>query len=97
MEWASGPERLRRVRRGLDERRLAAVDRASRAVGAELHRRTGPDFMLRDLAAVYADVEHWAPYVVDTALHGLVLPEAEAPIVDSAFERHARHARDGRD
>jgi hypothetical protein len=97
MEWASGPERLRRVRRGLDERRLAALDRASRAVLSELQRRTGPDFRLRDLAEVYADVERWAPNVVDTALQGLVLPEAEAPIVDNAFERHARHARDGRD
>ena len=97
MEWASGPERLRRVRRGLDERRLAALDRASRSVLAELQRRTGPDFHLRDLAEVYADVERWAPYVVDGALRGLVLPEAEAPIVDSAFERHARQARDGRD
>jgi len=97
MEWASGPERLRRVRRGLDERRLAALDRASRAVSAELQRRTGPDFTLRDLTTVYADVEHWAPYVIETALHGLVLPSAEAPLVDSAFERHARSARDRRD
>jgi hypothetical protein len=96
LEWASGPDRLRRVRRGLDERRIAAVDRASRALEAELMRRTGPDFVLLDLALLYADAERWAPVVLEDAFRGLVMPQAEAALLDSAFHRHARMARDAR-
>jgi hypothetical protein len=96
MEWASGPERLRRVRRGLDERRVAALDRASRTLESELQRRTGPEFFLRDLARLYAGAERWAPDLVEAAFAGLVLPHAQAPLLDAAFERHSRMARDGR-
>ena len=97
LEWSTGPERLRRVRRGLDERRLAAVDTAARRLEGELMRRTGPDFRLADLASVYADAERWAPGVLEGAFRGFVLPHAEAPLVDAAFHRHARLARDARD
>jgi hypothetical protein len=97
LEWSSGPDRLRRVRRGLDERRLAAVDGAARALESELMRRTGPDFRLVDLARLYADAERWAPGVLEGPFRGFVLPQAEAPLVDAAFHRHARYARDARD
>jgi hypothetical protein len=96
LEWASGPDRLRRLRRGLDERRIAAVDRASRALEGDLMRRTGPDFVLRDLALLYADAERWTPAILEDAFRGLVMPEAEAPLLDAAFHRHARMARDAR-
>jgi hypothetical protein len=96
MEWASGPDRLRRVRRGLDERRVAALDRAARVVGAELQRRTGPDFDLRALAMLYVDAERWAPDLIQSAFAGLRMPLAHAPLLDAAFERHSRMARDVR-
>jgi hypothetical protein len=96
MEWASGPDRLRRVRRGLDERRVAALDRAARSLAAELQRRTGPDFDLHALAVLYADAERWAPDLIQAAFAGLRIPLADAPLLDAAFDRHSRMARDVR-
>ena len=91
MEWAEGPGRVRRLRRGLDTRGLAAVDRAERALATALAGRLGPSYRLADLYREYTDSERWARDVVVDALAPLRLPAAVAPLVDAAFE----HAQGG--
>ncbi|CAA9532080.1 MAG: hypothetical protein AVDCRST_MAG79-1016 [uncultured Thermoleophilia bacterium] len=91
MEWAEGPVRVRRLRRGLDARGLAAVDRAERALATALARRLGPSYRLTDLYREYGDSERWARDVVAEAMAPLRMPAAVAPLVDAAFD----HAQGG--
>lgn len=87
MEWADGPGRVRRLRRGLDGRGLAALDRAERALATALAARLGPSYRIADLYQEYTDSERWARDVVADALLPLRLPAAVAPLVDAAFDR----------
>ncbi len=95
MEWAEGPDRVRRLRRGLDARGQAAVDRAEAALATALARRLGPSYRLDDLYREYRDSDRWARDVVADALAPLRLPAAVTPLVDAAFERAQGGLRPG--
>ena len=62
----------------------------------ELSRRLGPVYALDDLYRQYIDADDWARPVVTDALAPLRLPRAVVPLVDAAFDRAARAARDRR-
>jgi hypothetical protein len=96
IEWSRGPEGVRRVRRTLDGRALASLERGQAAMTVELTRRLGPVYTLADLYREYLDADRWARAVVTEALAPLVLPRAVVPVVDAAFDRAARGARDRR-
>jgi hypothetical protein len=96
IEWSRGPEAVRRVRRTLDERAMLSLERAERAMSLELTRRLGPVYALADLYREYLSADDWARPVVADALAPLRLPRAIVPVVDAAFDRAARSARDRR-
>ena len=96
IEWSRGPDAVRRIRRTLDERALRSLERAESAMTLELSRRLGPVYALDDLYRQYIDADDWARPVVTDALAPLRLPRAVVPLVDAAFDRAARAARDRR-
>jgi hypothetical protein len=91
-EWEQGHRRLREQVQATPqpERLLAQVD----AVTAELRRRVGGTFTLRELAAAYARAEEWS--------RGVVAEEAPAPgwprtlslVEAAAFHEYSRGAQD---
>jgi hypothetical protein len=93
-DWEEGHRRL--LEQAGDSRAreqlLAQVD----AVGAELRRRVGGTFTLRELAEAYAGAEEWS--------RGVVAEEAPAPgwprtlslVEAAAFHLYARGAQDYR-
>jgi hypothetical protein len=95
-EWERGPDTLRRLRRRLDGRSALALERAERALGDELVRRLGPSYDLATLAREYRDADAWARDVVARATAPMRMPAALAPLLETAFLRASRGARDGR-
>ncbi len=91
--WEQGPTAARRLRAGLEPRRLRAVQRGESALEGELRRRLGPAPTLDELGAAYRGAEAWARDVVADALAPHAVPEALAPLVDCAFLRLARLAQ----
>lgn len=91
-EWEEGSRRL------LDhaddatarERLLAQVD----AVAAELRRRVGGVFTLRELAAAYARSEEWSRTVVSEEAPAPGWPRTLSLVEAAAFHRYARGAQD---
>lgn len=91
-EWAEGHRRLfehagdSRER----ERLLAQVD----AVGAELRRRVGGIFTLRELAATYAGAEEWSRAVVAEQAAAPGWPRTLSLVEAAAFHLYSRGAQD---
>jgi hypothetical protein len=91
-EWEEGYRRL------LDEaedatakeRLLAQVD----AVGAELRRRVGGVFTLRELAEAYARSEEWSRAVVSERAAAPGWPRTLSLVEAAAFHLYARGAQD---
>ncbi len=96
LDWQDAPDRVRRLRRRLDERGLEAFRRAEEGVFRELVRRLGPGFTLGGLYREYERADDWARMVVSDELGSVSIPGAVTPLVDLAFGRMSGSARDGR-
>lgn len=86
-EWAEGHRRLLDER---DERLLAQVD----VVAAELRRRVGGTFTLRELAEAYAGAERWSRAVVAEHAPAPGWPRTLSLVEAAAFHQYARGAQD---
>jgi hypothetical protein len=93
-DWAEGHRRL--LEQAGDgrtrERLLAQVE----AVGAELRRRVGGTFTLRELAETYAGAEEWSRAVVADEAPAPGWPRTLSLVEASAFHLYARGAQDYR-
>jgi hypothetical protein len=91
-EWEDGHRRLHEEARRLDEpeRLLAQVD----AVLAELRRRVGGTFTMRELAEAYAVAERWSRTVVADEAPAPGWPRTHALVEAAAFHEYARGAQD---
>ena len=91
-DWADGWRRL-----GESSRDAQASDRLHRQVDvvtAELQRRVGATFTLRELAGAYAGAEAWARDAVAQRAATPGWPGTLAVAVDAAFHLYARGAVD---
>lgn len=91
-DWEEGRRRLDEQARRSEqpERLLAQVD----AVVAELRRRVGGTFTLRELAAAYARAEEWSRNVVADEAPAPGWPRTLALVEAAAFHEYARGAQD---
>jgi hypothetical protein len=91
-EWEEGHRRLHDEarREPQPERLLAQVD----AVGAELRRRVGGTFTLRELATAYATAESWSRAVVAERAAAPGWPRTLSLVEAAAFHEYARGAQD---
>jgi hypothetical protein len=93
-EWEEGHRRLLELAADSQtrERLLAQVD----AVGAELRRRVGGTFTLRELADAYASAEEWSRVVVAAEAPTPEWPRTLSLVEAAAFHLYARGAQDYR-
>ena len=91
-EWEEGWRRLHDEARGLSnpERLLAQVD----TVVAELRRRVGGTFTLRELAAAYVGAERWSRAIVAAQAPAPGWPRTLSLVEAAAFHEYARGAQD---
>jgi hypothetical protein len=91
-EWEDGYRRLQDEARRLPapERLLAQVD----AVLAELRRRVGGTFTIRELAAAYGDAERWSRDAVAERAAAPGWPRTLSLVEAAAFHEYARGAQD---
>lgn len=91
-EWEEGHRRLQdEARREANpERLLRQVD----TVFAELRRRVGGTFTLRELAAEYAGAERWSRAVVAERAPAPGWPRTLSLVEAAAFHEYARGAQD---
>lgn len=91
-EWAEGYRRLHEEarRQPQPERLLAQVD----AVTAELRRRVGGAFTLRELATAYARAEEWSRVAVAEHAPAPGWPGTLSLVEAAAFHQYARGAQD---
>lgn len=91
-EWEEGQRRLQdeASRHPSPERLLAQVD----VVVAELRRRVGGTFTLRELAAAYAGAERWSRAAVAEQAPAPGWPRTLALVEAAAFHEYARGAQD---
>jgi hypothetical protein len=93
-EWEDGNRRLRELAResGQSDRLLAQVE----AVTAELRRRVGGTFTLRELATAYARADAWSRTAVAERAPGPGWPSTLSLVEAAAFHEYARGAQDYR-
>jgi alcohol dehydrogenase class IV len=91
-DWEEGHRRLQDEVRRQDapERLLEQVD----AVLAELRRRVGGTFTLRELAAAYGDAERWSRDAVAERAAAPGWPRTLSLVEAAAFHEYARGAQD---
>jgi hypothetical protein len=91
-EWAEGHRRLleQASDAGERERLLAQVE----VVGAELRRRVGGVFTLRELAESYARAEEWSRAVVAEQSPAPGWPRTLSLVEAAAFHLYSRGAQD---
>lgn len=91
-EWEEGHRRLQDEarRETAPERLLAQVD----AVAAELRRRVGGTFTLRELAAAYGDAERWSRDAVAERAAAPGWPRTLSLVEAAAFHEYSRGAQD---
>jgi hypothetical protein len=91
-EWEDGHRRLHEQAQQAEqpERLLAQVD----AVTAELRRRVGGTFTLRELAAAYGRAEVWSRAVVADEAPAPGWPRTLSLVEAAAFHEYARGAQD---
>ena len=91
-EWEDGHRRLLEQARdsGAAERLLAQVD----VVAAELRRRVGGVYTLRELAAAYTRSEEWSRAVVSEHAPAPGWPRTLSLVEAAAFHVYARGAQD---
>ena len=86
-EWADGHRRLREEG---DERLQRQIDE----VAAELRRRVGGTFTLRELAVAYADAERWSRAVVSERAPAPGWPLTLSIVEAAAFHLYSLGAQD---
>jgi hypothetical protein len=93
-DWEEGHRRLLELAGDSEtrERLLAQVD----AVGAELRRRVGGTFTLRELAEAYAGAEEWSRVVVAGEAPSPGWARTLSLVEAAAFHLYARGAQDYR-
>jgi hypothetical protein len=91
-DWEEGHRRLLEQAREPSERErlFAQVD----AVGAELRRRVGGVFTLRELVAAYAEAEEWSRAAVSEQAPAPGWPRTLSLVEAAAFHLYARGAQD---
>jgi hypothetical protein len=91
-EWEDGHRRLHEQAQRTEqpERLLGQVD----AIAAELRRRVGGTFTLRELAAAYAGAERWSRAVVADEAPAPGWPRTLSLVEAAAFHEYARGAQD---
>jgi hypothetical protein len=91
-EWEEGHRRLHREARetAQPERLLAQVE----VVSAELRRRVGGTFTLRELAAVYAGADAWSRAALAQAAPPPDWPRTLSLVEAAAFHEYSRGAQD---
>lgn len=91
-EWEDGHRRLLDQAREPAERErlLSQVD----AIGAELRRRVGGTFTLRELAAAYAGAEEWSRATVSESAPAPGWPRTLSLVEAAAFHLYSRGAQD---
>jgi hypothetical protein len=91
-EWEEGHRRLQDEarREASPERLLRQVD----TVFAELRRRVGGTFTLRELAAEYAEAERWSRAIVAERAPAPGWPRTLSLVEAAAFHEYARGAQD---
>ncbi len=91
-EWEEGHRRLLEQARdaSTSDRLLAQVD----AVAAELRRRVGSVFTLRELTAAYARSDEWSRAIVSEQAPTLDWPRTLSLVEAAAFHLYARGAQD---
>ena len=91
-DWAEGHRLLHEEAHRTDqpERLLVQVD----AVMAELRRRVGGTFTLRELAAAYAGAERWSRAAVAERGPASGWPRTLSLVEAAAFHEYARGAQD---
>jgi hypothetical protein len=85
-QWEEGERRLREA----PEPERSDLERAAGVVLAELRRRLGGAFSVRELASFYARDVDWASELAQREAAGT----DSAWVVDAAFNRYAREATD---
>ena len=91
-EWEEGHRRLQDEarREPAPERLLAQVD----AVAAELRRRVGGTFTLRELATAYGEAERWSRDAVAERAAAPGWPRTLSLVEAAAFHEYSRGAQD---
>jgi hypothetical protein len=91
-EWDEGHRRLHELARESDgpDRLLAQVD----AVTAELRRRVGGIYTLRELADAYASSDAWSREAVAQSAPAPGWPRTLSLVAAAAFQEYARGAQD---
>jgi hypothetical protein len=91
-DWSEGYRRLFEQAEDSRERErlLAQVE----AVGAELRRRVGGTFTMRELAETYAGAEEWSRAVVAEEAPAPGWPRTLSLVEAAAFHLYARGAQD---
>ena len=85
-QWREGEQHLRDV----SPSEQFALERAAAAVGEALRRRLGSSFTVTELAILYASGTDWADSIATQNWAG----SDTTAVVDAAFGRYAREARD---
>jgi hypothetical protein len=91
-EWEDGYVRL--LEEARDPLRAEALHAQVGAVTAELRRRVGATFTLRELAAAYSGSERWAREAVSDAAPSSGWPRTLSLVEAAAFHLYARGAVD---
>lgn len=91
-EWDDGYARL--LEEARDPIRAESLHAQVGAVTAELRRRVGAAFTLRELAAAYADSERWAREAVSDSASSSGWPRTLSLVEAAAFHLYARGAVD---
>ena len=91
-EWTEGHRRLESQLR--EPARAEAVADELEAVLAELRKRVGQTFTLRDLATAYATADTWSRQAVEESGAAGGWPRRLATVTDAAFHVYSRGAVD---
>jgi hypothetical protein len=89
-QWADSYRILVREPPGVDARVREQID----VVTAELRRRVGGSFTLRELAAAYHDSERWSLPAIEERCHRPGWVRTASSAADAAFHLYARGAQD---
>ncbi|MGB2953270.1 MAG: hypothetical protein WBB74_07735 [Gaiellaceae bacterium] len=93
-EWEEGHGRFEEAAR--DPARTETLLAELEAVTAELRRRIGQNFTLRELVTLYGGAERWTREAVAEGRAGPGWPGRLAIVTDAAFHRYSRGAVDYR-
>lgn len=92
LQWEAGEHRLERYT--MDDWRRQLLEDMIENLGKELQKHVGQSFGLERLADVYSKADGWAqPLVHDLAPEDPWAWDLDV-VLDAAFHRHARRARD---